>query len=140
MYQKRELAIQIAWQWYGKPYLWSGDDPLAGTDCSGLWVEILKSVGILPHQGDWSADMLWKKFKEEGKEVFAPHRGVLAFWRRNNKMIHVEMCIDEDHTIGASGGGSRTTSLADAIKDNAFVKVRPFNYRGYPDGYVNPFL
>jgi len=28
-------------------YLWGGDDPLAGFDCSGFVIEILKSVGIL---------------------------------------------------------------------------------------------
>ncbi len=140
MSDKRNLAIQIAWQWYGTPYLWGGDDPLAGIDCSGFIVELLKSVGILPEKGDWTANDLWLKFKAAKKETFYPRRGNLAFWGNNQKMTHIEMCIDDDFCIGASGGGRRTTSLADAIRDNAFIKVRPINYRGQPKGFINPFM
>jgi cell wall-associated NlpC family hydrolase len=134
---KRDLAVQVAWQWYGKPYLWGGDDPLAGIDCSGFVIEILKSVGILPHEGDWTAEELWQRFQHV--QVLVPTVGCLAFWGKE-KMTHVEFCLDEQFCIGASGGGSKTTSLADAIKDNAYIKVRPIHYRGKPKAFVDPFL
>jgi hypothetical protein len=42
------------------------------------------------------------------------------------------MLISARHTIGASGGGSATTTLEEAIRSNAFVKVRPLAQRlGY---------
>ena len=55
------------------------------------------------------------------------------------RIIHVEMLIDEYFTIGASGGGSRTLSIADAIKHDAFIKQRPLNYRGADYIILDPF-
>ena len=44
---KRELALKIAESLLWTPYKWGGDDP-SGLDCSGMMVEVLKSVGALP--------------------------------------------------------------------------------------------
>jgi cell wall-associated NlpC family hydrolase len=118
------------------PYQWGGDDPIAGFDCSGLVIEILKSVGRLPRQGDWTADGLYRRFNNFG---CLQKGGALAFWKNDRgRMIHVEFCIDENLTIGASGGGSRVKSVNDAIEKNAYVKVRPTNYLGLA-GFVDPF-
>lgn len=119
---KREIASRVAWQFVGVPYVWGGDDP-SGFDCSGLVIEILKSVAALPREGDWTADGLYRRFNES--ETLVPYEGCLAFWRRAGRMTHVEYCIDRKHTIGASGGGSATTDLATAYAQNAYVKVRP---------------
>lgn len=137
MVSKRDLAVQIAWALYGNPYLWGGDDPMAGFDCSGFVIEILKGVGLLPHKGDWTAEDLYRMFKS--REVLVPQKGCLAFWGAT-KMTHIEFCLDELFCIGAGGGGSQTNTLADAIRQNAFIKVRPNSYRGKPTHFVDPFL
>jgi len=54
-------------------------------------------------------------------------------------MTHVEFCIDELHTIGASGGGNRNLTQEDAIRTNAYVKVRPIIGRIEYKAIVNPF-
>jgi cell wall-associated NlpC family hydrolase len=139
--ERRDLAIKIAWSFLGLPYLWGGDDPIEGFDCSGFIVEILKGVGIIPHAGDWSADALWQKFKMN--QVASPAKGVLVFWgsdRPTPFMTHIEMCIDEEHTIGSSGGGSKTIDRAAAIAQNAYIKVRPVNYRGGVRVFADPFI
>jgi hypothetical protein len=41
--------------------------------------------------------------------------------------------------IGASGGGSATITEADAMRHNAFIKIRPAISRPGIDGYRNPF-
>lgn len=140
--RKVDLALDIAKEFLGRPYVWGGDDPIAGFDCSGFIVEILKSVGLLPSKGDWTAHGLYELYKE--RVVTAIMKGCLVFWDRNkdNKMDHVEMVfidyLDGDtFTIGASGGGSRTMSLRDAIEQNAYIKIRPM-----PSNHsviVNPF-
>lgn len=90
-------------------------------------VEILKSVGKLPRDGDWTAEGLAAHFPVT--TVLKP--GVLVFWNRGGKIGHVEMvwAVHEEEgliqTIGASGGGSSTTTEEAAIRENAFVKVRP---------------
>jgi cell wall-associated NlpC family hydrolase len=123
----RALALALAERELGKPYLWGGDDPITGFDCSGLQVEILKATGRLPREGDWSAATLAKQFPS----VATLQPGALVFWNRGTppKIGHVEMVYavygDTILTIGASGGGSGTTTREQAIKDNAYTKIRP---------------
>jgi len=134
----RELAIKIAWKMLGQPYIWGGDDPIAGFDCSGMVVEILKSTGQLPREGDWTAQSLFNLFQSQ--LVIVARKGCLVFWGSDLKHItHIEMMIDDLRTIGASGGGSRTLTEQDAIRQNAYIKIRPLNGRKSPVSIVDPF-
>ena len=131
------IATKIAYSFLGKPYLWGGDDPIAGFDCSGFIIEILKSVGKLPMDGDWTAHDLYLRFKDKttsfGKE------GCLVFWGRSLEHIsHVEYCINEDLSIGARAGGRKTKTLKDAIDQNAYIMIRPIRPR-LPLVFVDPF-
>lgn len=126
--ERLKLALEIAREQLGRPYAWGGDDPLAGFDCSGFVLEVLRSVGLYPPTGDTTADGLMKYgFMEVEPSEAQP--GTLVFWG-TNKATHVEMIyarfIDGmQFTIGASGGGSQTLTMADAIKQNAYIKIRP---------------
>ena len=124
----RSKAVEYLQRFIGLPYLWGGDDPLAGFDCSGLIIEILQAVGVLPHGSDFTADALYEKFQT--KAIDRGYAACLVFWYSGDKIIHVEMMVDDFHTVGASGGGSTTTDLAAAIDRNAFIKMRPLSYRG----------
>ena len=120
-----EKAIRYAWSFVGRPYIWGGDDPMRGFDCSGR----------LPRNFDTTASGLFQKFNKAGYD--AP--GCLVFWESNKKIIHVEFCIGNGLALGASGGGSRTLTVEDAIKQNAFIKLRPIVSRNGVAGYVDPF-
>jgi len=133
-----DLAVQYAWSMLHGWYKWDGDDP-SGRDCSGMIVEILQAVGKLPRSGDLSSRGLAAKFPK----VDFPAAGCLVFWTGGGDKIediqHVEFCIDAVHTIGASGGGSKTLTVEDAIRDNAFIKMRPIERDRKRWGYVDPF-
>ena len=135
---KRDIALKIAWQYYGLWYTWGGDDP-TGFDCSGFMIEILKSLGALPRKGDWTAAGLYHRFPIKPANGKA---GDLVFWSntKGGKIIHVEIMINEELAIGASGGGSRTKTRQDAIRHNAFIKVRPIDSRKYVFGFANPYV
>jgi len=45
---RRELALKYLWHWLGIQYSYGGDDAIEGWDCSGMVIEVLQSVGILP--------------------------------------------------------------------------------------------
>lgn len=127
----REAAMFI-WEGLMKtPYRWGGDDAIEGYDCSGFVLAGLHGVGVLPRSQDFTADALLKsvlpakpRFKE-GKQL---RRGMLVFWGAP-KAHHVEVVWatfgDTVLTIGASGGGSQTTTLDAAAKQNAAVQVKP---------------
>jgi hypothetical protein len=135
----RAVAVDYAKHFIGTPYRWGGDDPMAGFDCSGFVIEILQSVGILGHGLDFSADALYDIFKHAVVTTLG-YAGCLAFWLDDaGRAVHVMLMVDNGHVIGASGGGSATITASDAIRDNAFLKLRPLSYRKGTPVIVDPF-
>jgi cell wall-associated NlpC family hydrolase len=135
---KRDIFVDYAWRFIKTPYVWGGDDPMRGFDCSGFVVECLKATGHLPYVGDWTADALWKIFQHN--RIHSPVVGCLVFWQSERKMVHVEIVVHVNLSLGASGGGSRTQTLQDAIEQDAYIKMRPFKDRNNkPLFYADPF-
>ena len=133
----RNVAVEYLQHWLLIPYSYGGSD-FSGMDCSGVIIEVLKSVGILPHKFDDTAHGLYLKFKD--KIVDRGYAGCLVFWFREGKARHVMMMVDDFHVMGACGGGGDTKTVKDAIRNDAFVKLRPINYRGDVYKICDPFL
>lgn len=113
----REYALSFLHQ----PYRWGGDDP-SGFDCSGLVQEILKGGAGIVFPGDLTAHQLMLFFKTD-KPAF-PQLGAISFYGTEQKIIHCGFCIDSYRMIEAGGGGSKTMTYQDAVRDNAFVRMR----------------
>jgi cell wall-associated NlpC family hydrolase len=131
----RKIASSLALHYVGLPYVWGGDDAIQGFDCSGFVIELLKSVGLYPRGSDTTAEGLFGYYKD--KEVQDIKEGCLVFWATGNKITHVEYVWKKKLTIGASGGNSKVKTRADAIKHNAYVKVRPLRTPYF--AIVDPF-
>ena len=135
----RAAAVRYAWTFLGLPYRWGGNDTIYGFDCSGLIVEVLQGVGLLLHGTDMTANGFYLRYKNH--VVAKGYAGCLVLWFNPAGLAtHIEMMVDDYHTIGASGGGSSTTSTDAAADSNAFVKMRPLGYRGGNFKLVDPFL
>ena len=133
-----EIIEKIAWHYLGTWYKWGGDDA-SGFDCSGFICELLQSIGKIGRKEDFSAQSLYNKFCYV--KINEPILGALVFYGLDEKHItHVEFCLNERVSIGASGGGSHCLTIEDAILLNAFIKIRPIYSRSDIVGFVNPFF
>lgn len=137
------IADRYAWTKVDEPYIWGGDD-FAGRDCSGFAIEVLQGVGLFPHGKDATADGLFHRYQLTDN----PARGCLALWGSNGRATHVAWVTDVPApdcvlVLEAGGGGSKTLTREDAIKQNAFVRLRRVLGDGCRTdllGYVDPFL
>lgn len=134
----KKIASSIAFHFVGLPYIWGGDDAIAGFDCSGFVQEPLISVGKYPRGEDRTAEGIYIYYRDLGKEVKYAKEGCLVFYAKKNKINHVEYVWKHGLTIGASGGGSKTKTRDDAIRHNAYVKIRPIRKDVF--AIVNPFM
>lgn len=133
---RRELMIDYAMRFVGKPYIWSGNG-IVGFDCSGLAQECLASVGLDP-KGDQTAQMLRVEFVKEA--TGHPDIGCLVFFGRPEKAVHVAVYIGDGLMIEAGGGGSSCKNPEESEKLGAMVRIRPVKNRVDLLGYADPFL
>jgi len=118
-----KIIYDYAMTFMGIPYIYGGDDPMRGFDCSGLVQEILASAGVDP-QGDQNAQGLYDYFSQNGK-INTWGLGALSFFGKDFKSVsHIGFCLDQYRMLEAGGGTSKTLSAADAVASNAFVRVR----------------
>lgn len=106
---------------------------MTGWDCSHIVCELLIIDGYLKHGTYLTAQGLYDYFSraENGVMALGPMPGALVFYGENKKAItHVSAFVDYKRAVTASGGGSDTVSDEIAAKKNAFVKLRPYDYRG----------
>ena len=125
----KSLILANALSWLNSPYIWGGQSPLIGFDCSGLVISILQIEGKFI--GDTTAQGLYLHFKDRGYvETGYPEFGCLAFYGKSvNKITHVAYCLDDGMIIEAAGGDSTTTTVERAKKQNAYVRLRKVRYR-----------
>ncbi len=125
----RSIVVQIAFAYQGTQYIWDGDDPIQRFDCSGFTIELMKSVGKLPRRGDWTAHQLMLLFLGDSIPAEDIRGGCLIWYGNEKKATHVEMSISQELSIGASGGGAANLTREEAIRRNAYVKIRPIRFR-----------
>lgn len=123
-----KILEQYAMSFLGKPYIWGGDDP-SGFDCSGLVIELLQSCGLLPYKFDTPSQGLHDRFINNSIKSEASFGALAFFGKSKTKITHVGFMIDNFRMIEAGGGGKHIKTLKDAIKYNAFIRIRPVTWR-----------
>jgi cell wall-associated NlpC family hydrolase len=143
VYDPRTALEAVIISLLGKPYRYGGNDTIDGFDCSGLVIELLQSVGVLPPGFDATAEGLRQKFPTLAPG-FPPQFGDLVFFGsaaangEPAKASHVGFCISDRLMLEAGGGDQRTISLHAASDQNAYVRIRPIANRRDRLGFARP--
>lgn len=117
----------LAAAYIGLPYIWGGNTPLPGFDCSGLTCEILRAHGLIGRE-DYGASALFDKYKANQTTRYA--RGCLAFYGKNLASVsHVAVLLSPTTILEAGGGNSECVSVEAATKKGACVRIRPIKHR-----------
>ena len=126
----REHLVNLALKLVGCPYVWGGANPWTGLDCSGFVIWLYQVFGLLP-SGDWTAQGLFDHFDPKaGEPGGGSSRGDLVFYGGGEQCItHVMLALGNELVVGASGGDHTTTTLEEARRRGAQVKVKPLTYR-----------
>jgi cell wall-associated NlpC family hydrolase len=133
-----DLLIQYAMSFVNVPYLWAGNSPLVGIDCSGYVCELLRSVGLVGIHEDLTAQELHDRFTATGT-LGVRGAGVLAFYGHSvTKVTHVAFMIDAYRILEAGGGGKAVTTGAAAAQADARVRQRLLEYRADLVATVKP--
>ena len=138
-YQDVSVAIRYAWSLIGFRYYWTdgsqqsagNDDPILGFDCSGLVSEICRAVGWLGPYERLSSDGFLERFLTVNEK---PKPGDILIYGRELTggrldAYHVSFVVGPEHIIEAGGGGRGVDTDGEAAALNAFVRVRPIEFR-----------
>lgn len=111
---------EIALKFFGIPYVWGGNTPEQGLDCSGLVCECLRSLGHIG-KSDYTAQMIYDKFSNKRGFTIVPD-ALLFFGRTSDSITHVAIALNDTLMIEAGGEGSKPT-------DKGYVRIRPISNR-----------
>lgn len=125
---QKDLMVVYALNFIGVPYKWGGNNPMAGLDCSGFLCEVLRSVGFIT-ASDYTAQDLYGLCSKAGAHAVPEKGSCLFFGSSVYNITHCALAISKNFMIEAGGGGSTTNTIQDAIKQNAFVRIRPIKNR-----------
>lgn len=113
--------IEYAKTFLGTPYVWGGNTPEEGLDCSGFVCEVLRCNGIIGRD-DYNAQMLYDMFKKMPLSSGYAANAVIFYGESTSRITHVAFMINDKQIIEAGGEGRRAST-------KGFVRVRPYNHR-----------
>lgn len=120
--------FEYALSMLGTHYVWGGNTPDEGLDCSGYMCEVLRAYGHIDNQ-DYNAKMLHRVFLLKANKTCptfdeCESENFLVFYGEDEeKITHVGMFNQYYLTYVESGGEGRQAST------KGFVRVRPIDHR-----------
>jgi len=132
---QQEIIEKLAFSQIGRPYVWGGQSPDEGFDCSGFVIWVLQQVGLFPLGQDMTANDMWQlwnegdgwpKDQDDFRQPYFIFYGEMVGSETGlcGHASHVMLMLNGNLCIGACG--------------DAGVCVRPVNYRDDFLGFAAP--
>lgn len=138
MAKSKSAIVKEAESCLGIPYVYGGNNPLQGLDCSGLVCWVLKRFGMVKTAQDFSAAQLHTLLTTLGAtSLETPEAGALLFFGRK-QITHIAIAIGSARMIEAGGGDHTTTNPALAAKAGAMVRRQMISSRADLYGILMP--
>lgn len=133
--------VEYARAFIGTPYIYGGDNPIIGFDCSGLVSEVHRAFGLIGYRDRFTSQYFYEKYAAKFIPRTQGHiqRNDILFFGREGKVKHVAIAYNSDNMIEAGGGDEYTIDTSAAGKNDAFVRIRPISnrvdfYAAFPTG------
>jgi cell wall-associated NlpC family hydrolase len=127
---KREYIIQYVRSFIGTRYIFYGDKPMNGFDCSGLVSEVARGIGFIGGKERYSAQGFHNLFNQRGllrRDLELAKMGdVVLFGTGDDCISHIGIVSEiSGYMYEAGGGGHETVTTEQAAMTDAFVRSRP---------------
>ena len=117
------LSTLIAMENLGVPYIWGGNEPMKGLDCSGLLQVILRKLGTIEDKIDRTAQGLFSFLITKLALSCNPKEGCVLFFGDDTEHItHVALAVSDEWMIEAAHGGPAMILEQRAIDKGAKVE------------------
>ncbi|MCK5608300.1 C40 family peptidase [Candidatus Pacearchaeota archaeon] len=124
------LLTSIAFSLLWIPYMWGGNIPYTGLDCSGMVLIPLKKIDLIPEKTDLSAQGIYDHLINLKFSSCAPQEDCILFFGKSvQRITHIAIAINKTRMIEARGGGRTTNSIKGALRKNAQVDLTKIDRR-----------
>jgi len=103
-----EESLDYIKRFIGIKYLWGGNNPIEGFDCSGLALEYLRSLGI--DLKDMTAQEIYNYYQLNGHISGLKKGSLLFFGKDRDNITHIAIALNGLQMIESGGGNRRTTT------------------------------
>lgn len=124
------LSLLLALECLNVPYIWGGNNPLTGLDCSGFFQWILKKMGKLDENRDFTAQNIHDELVKSCAISVRPKADCALFFGNNlTEITHCALAVNEEWMIEAAHGSSHMVLPQQAVDKFARVEFNRINRR-----------
>ena len=123
------FLILLAMQYLNVPYIYGGNNPLIGIDCSALVQLPLRKLKVI-RDYDHSAQMIYDDLIKNDYVSSEPEMDCILFFGRSvDRISHIAIALNEELMIEAASGGPKVTLEQHAIAKQAKVEFNRIDRR-----------